>query len=71
MAGARLAAGDRAGALDLLEQSARNHEGSVVHMLINWLPSLAGDPRYEAVHRMVFGNIPAPRGPPSHRLRNP
>ena len=71
MAGARLAVGDRAGALDLLEESARNHEDSVISMLINWLPGLVGDPRYEAVHRKVFGDIPAPRGSPSHRLRAP
>jgi len=60
-----------AGALDLMEESARNHEGSVATMLINWLPGLVGEPRYEAVHRRVFGNIPAPRGSPSHRLRSP
>jgi len=71
MAGARLAVGDRAGALDLLEESARNHEDSVILMLINWLPGLVGDPRYEAVHRRVFGNLPSPRGSPNHRLRSP
>ncbi len=70
MAGARLAAGDRAGALDLLEESARRHEGCLVTMLVNWLPGLAGDPRYEAVRKKVFGDVPAPREPPSHRLRS-
>jgi len=71
MAGARLATGDRAGALDALEEAARNHDGSLVVMLVNWLPGLDGEPRYEAVRRRVFGNIPAPRGPPTHRLRSP
>jgi eukaryotic-like serine/threonine-protein kinase len=71
MAGARLYAGDRAGALDALEEAARNHDGSLVIMLVNWLPGLDGEPRYEAVRREVFGDIPAPRGPPTHRLQSP
>ncbi|HEY6060200.1 MAG TPA: hypothetical protein VIV10_06435, partial [Gemmatimonadales bacterium] len=70
MAGARLYTGDRAGALDALEEAARTHDGSLVIMLVNWLPGLDGEPRYEAVRRQVFGDIPAPRGPPTHRLRS-
>ena len=71
MAGARLYTGDRAGALDALEEAARIHDGSLVIMLMNWLPGLDSEPRYEAVRRQVFGDIPAPRGPPTHRLRSP
>ena len=50
----RLALGDRAGALDALERSARNREASLGEMLSSGnFEALRGEPRYEAVLRRV------------------
>jgi serine/threonine-protein kinase len=50
----RLALGDRTGALDALERSARNREGWLSEMLASGnVDALRGEPRYEAVLRRV------------------
>jgi len=58
---ARLAAGDRPGALDALEEALRNHDLGLLFALGIGLEALDGEPRYEAVRKRVFGNRPAPR----------
>ena len=68
LAAARLGAGDRAGALDALEEAARNHDLDLAFELTVQFQPLDGEPRYEAVRRTVFGNRPAPRGWPPVRL---
>jgi len=71
IAQARLAAGDRAGALDALEEAARNHDLDLPWDLCMYYGALDGEPRYEAVRRRVFGGRPVPRGWPLARLRSP
>ena len=68
---ARLAAGDRGGALDAVEVAARNHDLDLSYALTGELGSLSGEPRYEAVRRQVFGDRTAPRGFPRAPLRPP
>jgi eukaryotic-like serine/threonine-protein kinase len=58
---ARLAAGDRTGALDALEVAVRDHDLNSVFLLTGGLEELDGDPRYEAARKRVFGDINAPR----------
>jgi serine/threonine-protein kinase len=71
LAAARLGAGDRAGALDALEEAARSHDLNLAFELTVQFAPLDGEPRYEAVRRRVFGNRPAPRGWPRVPLRTP
>jgi serine/threonine-protein kinase len=71
LAAARLGAGDRAGALDALEDAARNHDLNLAFELTVQFAPLDGEPRYEAVRRRVFGTRPAPRGWPPAPLRTP
>jgi tetratricopeptide (TPR) repeat protein len=59
----RLALGDRAGALDALEESMRNRDLSLIPDIVLLYSSLAGDPRFEAVRHRVFGSRPVPRNP--------
>jgi TolB-like protein/Tfp pilus assembly protein PilF/predicted Ser/Thr protein kinase len=56
----RLAVGDRAGALAALEQAARERERLLPMTLPQLAPFLAGEPRFEAVRRQVFGDRPLP-----------
>jgi len=63
---ARLAVGDRVGALDALEEAARNRDFDLAPMLPFDLGALSGEPRYEAVRRTVFGDRRVPRGWPRH-----
>jgi len=58
---ALLASGDRAGAIDAIEQSAQNRDLDLPWDLISFYDALDGDARYEAVRRRVFGNRPVPR----------
>jgi hypothetical protein len=51
----RLSAGDRAGALDALEEAARTRDLDLPLALVLWYSPLSGDPRYEVVVRRVFG----------------
>ena len=60
---ARLAVGDRAGALSGLEAGARNNDLELVFVLIDLYGPLRGDPRFEAVRRRVFGDRPFPSTP--------
>src|ERR1043166_8140226 len=60
---ARLALGDRAGALDALEESLRNRDLDLIPEIVLLYSSLAGDPRFEAVRHRVFGSRPVPRNP--------
>jgi tetratricopeptide (TPR) repeat protein len=60
---ARLAAGDRAGALDALEEAALNRDLELTMRLVLSYSPLKGDPRYEAVARKVFGGRPVPHNP--------
>jgi Tfp pilus assembly protein PilF len=64
IAQARLAAGDRAGAITALEEAARNHDLDLTWDLAMWYSALNGETRYEVVRRKVFGGRPAPRGWP-------
>jgi TolB-like protein/Tfp pilus assembly protein PilF len=64
IASARLATGDRAGALDALEESARNRDLDLVWDLFASFQALEGDARFEAVRRRVYGDRPSPRGWP-------
>ena len=57
----RLALGDREGALDALEQAARDHDVMLADNLRHTLSPLRGERRFEAVRRMVYGNHPMPR----------
>jgi hypothetical protein len=61
LAVALLASGDRAGALDAIEQSAQNRDLDLPWDLISFYYELDGDPRYEALRRRVFGNRSVPR----------
>ena len=60
---ARLAAGDRAGALIELEESARNRDFDLAGQLDSY-EALRGEPRYEAVRQLVFGARAASRHRP-------
>ena len=71
LAMARLGVGDRAAALDALEEAARNHDLDLAFELTVQFAPLDGEPRYEAVRRRVFGSRPAPRGWPPARLKSP
>jgi Flp pilus assembly protein TadD len=55
----RLAAGDRAGALDALEEAARAQD-RLIMLNLTRLGSLRGEPRFEAVSRTVYGDRPRP-----------
>jgi tetratricopeptide (TPR) repeat protein len=57
---ALLANGDRAGALDFVERAARDHETLLPLYVTYMLYPLAGEPRFDAVRRKIFGK----RGPP-------
>jgi serine/threonine protein kinase/Tfp pilus assembly protein PilF len=57
----RLALGDKEGALDALEQAARDRDVMLADNLRHTLSPLRGEPRFEAVRRMVYGNHPMPR----------
>jgi len=54
----RLAVGDRSGALDALEEAARNHNLNLPVDLFLLATPLGGEPRYEAVRARVFGDRP-------------
>jgi serine/threonine-protein kinase len=60
---ARLAVGDRAGALHSLEEGARNNDLELVFVLTDLYGPLRGEPRFEAVRRRVFGDRPFPSTP--------
>jgi TolB-like protein/predicted Ser/Thr protein kinase len=56
LAAALLAVGDRDGALDAVEESARNRDSDLPWDLLMHYKALAGEPRFEAVRRRVFGS---------------
>jgi len=60
LATARLGVGDRAGALDALERAARERDMWLRENLTFTLAPLRGEPRYEAVRKLVLGDRPFP-----------
>jgi tetratricopeptide (TPR) repeat protein len=60
---ARLALGDRAGALDALDRAMTEKDRDLPGTLMSWLAPLEGDPRFEAMRRRVFGNRRLARSP--------
>jgi len=63
LAPALLAVGDRAGALAVVEQAARDRDLLLPHAVRFELGPLAGEPRFEAVYRRIFRDAPRPRDP--------
>ena len=63
IAAARFSVGDRAGALDALERGVRDREFSAWWAIAFDLAPLAGDARFEAMKKKVFGNRPLPYNP--------
>ncbi len=58
IATARLATGDRLGALDAIEQGARERDLALPWALHQRYHALRGEPRFEAVRRKVYGDRP-------------
>jgi hypothetical protein len=60
---ARLAVGDREGALDALEDAVRNHEPNVLYEMIYAYSPLSSHSRFERIRQTVFGVRPLPYNP--------